>query len=163
MKKLFLLLILLTGCATTAPKVIVASGFGQLDDHEPCIGAIISEVDVSYTIFRYNLILARDILNRRGILPADKFCTTFATVDIRVRDLPYWFGTDGNGSQAYIWGEYEPGTIYLSRSGRSMLHEMMHHLERLRGKYNPEHRGWVDSGYRDADLEFKNRFWRLNE
>jgi len=149
----------LLGCGHV--QTTTRTNLGRLDGNEPCIGAVTSEVRFSPETFNSDLLLARSILDARGILPASMFCLTFAEVEVVVRDLPYWYGFTDDGQLGLVKGSYFDGRIKLNRYGGSLLHEMLHHLER--GKSLGDHDKWVEKGYRAADLQFKSEYQELSQ
>lgn len=125
-------------CACGAPVVSTCEVEGL---------AVRAELELNCGTMGYDVRLARQMLDDRGILPAADFVHAFEGVPILVGDVGQLDG-DKDGTYGLLDG------IRLSRNASALLHEMLHHLEHGRNFMASGHVGWEEKGYLEADREF---------
>lgn len=95
-----------------------------------------------------NVALSRDILDRRGILKASDYCSTFASIPIAIRGR-WRLGSDEATGQYSRWSGIE-----LAEDTGALLHEEIHVLECDRWDCFRNHPNWTARGYWAADAQF---------
>lgn len=97
---------------------------------------------------RANVALTRRILDERGILPAADFESTFSGVPVLVRNTTV-LKTTGEGE--WLLGSYGTGGIELTYNTSALLHECLHHLDRVWvHPFSYYHEGWDRGGWTAA-------------
>lgn len=133
---------LLAGCGV-GPVLTVCTAQG-LEVH--------SELEIDCATMAYNVRLAKDQLDSRGILPRAEFETAFQGVPIVVLDAQTFEaqGHDVDGTYGPLQG------IRLSSNASALLHEMLHHLDYSANVFAlvQGHPNWDARGWTAADDEF---------
>ncbi len=132
----FMLALFLSACGAPVVSTCEAEGL-----------SIRAELELNCGTMAYDVRLARETLDARGILPADDFEQAFKGVPILVADSTSLDG-DKDGTYGLLDG------IRLSRNASALLHEMIHHLEHGRDPFVSGHGGWEERGFFAADREF---------
>jgi len=124
----------------------------------PCVNLIKSEFPIPQSAIDFDFDLAREILDRRHILPREKFCPVFSGVSIHVRTDYSWYANTSRGPVVAV-GAYLQNKIELNNTGSALLHELLHHLE---AGISTDHDHWWEKGYYAADLEFGTLYQAFN-
>ena len=107
-----------------------------------------AEYELNCTAVRSNVQLMRDTLDQRGIVRAGDFDATFAGLPVLVLDQPHLADL---GDDNYLMGTYDLSGITLARDTTGWLHELLHHLDRLRlDPLSASHTGWGGRGWNAA-------------
>jgi len=147
MKKFLIICVYLAVCSSCGGRV----GDCTVDG----LGMILSEVPLDCNDMHFNYLLARDILAELEIVPKSN-TGAFSNVDIIIRREEYWEIENGDSVIGRYWW---PGTIYLSKYGNALLHEMLHHWDASNLTFRTgDHAGWDMNNYDFADIEFVSRY-----
>lgn len=113
----------------------------------PCIGSVTADEPVHVKAFASNIQLARDLLDKAGLIPKAEFCATFEGVHVHIKSVYYW--------RDEFWGQRAGGGSYnyfdkitLGRSGSKLVHEFLHHWDTIHLQVaNSSHLYWDKNGY----------------
>lgn len=137
-------LLCMTGC-TVLPDLAPECAIDGL--------TVVGDRDVSCSNLAANLVLARQL--------APELLLTEG-VEVHVRDVDSLV----NKPPFYVIGVYSTDEsvllhpipqITLTHGGRGLLHELFHHLEKVRtGDANTNHVGWDENGFNEADQKYRH-------
>jgi hypothetical protein len=154
------------GVAPEAPDPVrdyiqaLQDGAAPSEDFQvPCLGRVYGAIPASALAVAKNVMLARTILDDRGILSNEDFCAVFSGTKVYLVALDVlWSGYPADYTlQTHGW------LMRLSRKGGLyLLHELLHKLDVSRGGRGADpHAGWDTDGWLSASAEFEGSYFPM--
>lgn len=149
-----------------APLLLIAlSACGGGRAEYPCstagnaLGYVSAEEPIDCAAFNADAENALAMLANTGIAPADAQ-HVFERLSVVVEKGP----TIEGHSEDFGWYDGETETAYVTESGRALLHEMLHHWERMHWVLNTgDHPDWCAKGYGQWDDCPQSLDWLFNK
>lgn len=119
----------------------------------PCLGAVVSELPIRRFTILEDLMLARNLLDRVGIVPADEFCVAYEGTAVYVQRFTSLEDEHRFGGQYSTFRGIDLGVC-----GEALLHELLHLWDWQHAAPGTfVHEGWDENGYYEATREFQSR------
>ncbi len=119
----------------------------------PCLGEIRSELPIKRFSILEDLVLARNLLDRAGIVPASEFCAAYEATPVYVQRFLTLDDDNKHGGQYSAFRG-----IDLPVCGEGLLHEMLHLWDWKHAAVGTfSHEGWEENGYKELGREFQGR------
>lgn len=120
----------------------------------PCIGPVTSTLPISCADFAANLLIARDVLDEKGVVPRAKFCEPFVGLSIHVGSRDSWDDRATLSESDPVFGH----SATLNVRGIHLVHELCHVWDVIHMNYfGGDHTYWDVNGYKAADMTFRKR------